>query len=283
MSNQLDHKLQRINELLAERAAFGLSDDDQRTLAGLLADSPVDPESFERTAALAALAFHAGPLEALPERLRDRIAAGAREEVGRRESGVGSVGRTTDNVPVVELSSVVRGGARYREIVAWVVAVACLLLAMFVLRRERASPLLTPVEERALLLERAPDVVKIPWAPAGDPAGKRATGDVVWSTENQAGYLRFKGLAENDPKNNQYQLWIFDATQDKRYPIDGGVFDFGPASVNKVTGDTVVPIRAKLRVASPQMFAVTVEKPGGVVVSSRNRLALIAERAAPGG
>ena len=73
-------------------------------------------------------------------------------------------------------------------------------------------------------------------------------------------------------KETQYQLWIFDAKQDERYPIDGGVFDVDPQS-----GDVIVPIRAKLHVVDPKMFAVTVEKPGGVVVSSRDRIALLAK------
>ena len=45
-------------------------------------------------------------------------------------------------------------------------------------------------------------------------------------------------------------------------PIDGGVFDV-PAGV----GEHVVRIEAKLQVLRPQAFAITLEKPGGVVVS----------------
>ena len=54
--------------------------------------------------------------------------------------------------------------------------------------------------------------------------------------------------------------------------MDGGVFDMPPG------GEAAeVPIRAKLAVAEPTLFAVTVERPGGVVVSSRERTATIAE------
>ncbi len=41
--------------------------------------------------------------------------------------------------------------------------------------------------------------------------------------------------------------------------------------------EVVVPIAAKLDVARPYMFAITIEKPGGVVVSSRKRLPLLAK------
>jgi hypothetical protein len=44
--------------------------------------------------------------------------------------------------------------------------------------------------------------------------------------------------------------------------IDGGVFD-APS-----TGEVVVPITARLRA----LFAVTVERPGGVVVSRREHI-----------
>jgi hypothetical protein len=84
--------------------------------------------------------------------------------------------------------------------------------------------------------------------------------------------MRFRDLLANDPDQYQYQLWIFDAERDERYPIDGGVFD--------VRGDgeeVIVPIRAKLQVLQPAMFAVTVERPGGVVVSNRERICLVAK------
>lgn len=81
--------------------------------------------------------------------------------------------------------------------------------------------------------------------------------------------MRFRSLAVNDPTKEQYQLWIFDKNQSEATPIDGGVFDI-------TESDAVVPIDAKLRVNDAYLFAVTIEKPGGVVVSSRERLPLLA-------
>ena len=69
------------------------------------------------------------------------------------------------------------------------------------------------------------------------------------------------GMAANDPANAQYQLWIIDPDRDAR-PVDGGVFDV-PAGAAEV----IVTIDAKLAIARPTAFAVTLEKPGGVVVS----------------
>ena len=83
--------------------------------------------------------------------------------------------------------------------------------------------------------------------------------------------MRFHGLAANDPTKSQYQLSIFDPSQSAKTPIDGGVFDIDPS-----TGDVIVPINAKLRVTGPTLFAVTVEKPGGVVVSKREHIVMVA-------
>ena len=55
------------------------------------------------------------------------------------------------------------------------------------------------------------------------------------------------------------------------------MFDVDSTDLDKATGDVIVPIRAKLHVVDPKIFAVTVEKPGGVVVSSRDRIALLAK------
>jgi hypothetical protein len=114
-------------------------------------------------------------------------------------------------------------------------------------------------------------VLRRNWAPAGDPAGNGVRGDVVWDARTQTGYMRFAGLRRNDPAIEQYQLWIFDARRDERYPVDGGVFD-----VRGDGGEVVVPIRARLPVGSPRAFAVTIERPGGVVVSDRSRVVVIA-------
>jgi anti-sigma-K factor RskA len=127
----------------------------------------------------------------------------------------------------------------------------------------------TPGERRAELLAQAPDARTIDWSVTPDPAAKGANGDVVWSESRQQGYMRIRGLAANDPKATQYQLWIFDGKRDQAHPVDGGVFDV-------VDGEVVVPIRAAIRVFEPKLFAVTVEKPGGVVVSKRERIVLTA-------
>jgi hypothetical protein len=170
----------------------------------------------------------------------------------------------------------------------WLAAAACLVLAIFGWQRSPSPPAATvvevvrpppviaplpdkpvpptPGEERMALLAKS-DSLKISLGATKDPAAAGMTGDVVWDPVTQRGFLRFAGLAANDPAVHQYQIWIFDAGRDKRYPVDGGVFDV-PANAAEV----VIPIRATLMVRKPAAFAVTVEKPGGVVVSGREHV-----------
>ena len=78
-------------------------------------------------------------------------------------------------------------------------------------------------------------------------------------------------LPVNDPSRRQYQLWIFDKSRSAEKPVDGGVFDVSS------TGELIVPIDAKLAVTEAFLFAITAEKPGGVVVSDREDLLLLAQ------
>src|SRR5262249_25118891 len=96
--------------------------------------------------------------------------------------------------------------------------------------------------------------------------------DIVWSDANQKGYVKVAGLPKNDPTKQTYQLWIFDETQDPKTPIDGGIFDVSS------DGEVVIPIEATLKVRNPSAFAITIAKPGGVMVSDRKYLAVFAKR-----
>ena len=79
----------------------------------------------------------------------------------------------------------------------------------------------------------------------------------------------FVGMPVNDPTVEQYQLWIIDPERDDE-PIDGGVLDITG------TGEVFVAIDAKLNVIEPAALVITIEKPGGVVVSTQERLPLLA-------
>lgn len=128
---------------------------------------------------------------------------------------------------------------------------------------------------RLAALRAVSDVTEWSWSAGPDATGKAVSGSVVWSPSRQEGYMRFNGLAANDPRAEQYQLWIFDTKRDERYPIDGGVFD-----CPRGTGELVVPIDPRLRIDDLAAFVVTVERPGGVWVSDRSRISAIAKKPA---
>jgi len=251
----------RIEELLAARALEGLTEAEAQELERLGA---AGDDSYDWAAAAVALAeLNANPL---PHELAARVLAAAPRP------------RATDPQA--------RPLFRFWVVGGWATAAACLAIAAAAWLRPPATQVVervievpqrpappprgpTPAEARAALLTEADDVVRLPWKPTADADALGASGDVVWSESRQVGYMRIRGLASNDPSLAQYQLWIFDGKRDARHPVDGGVFD--------VSGDEVViPIRAKLQVFLPTLFAVTVEKPGGAVVSKRERIVLTA-------
>jgi len=124
---------------------------------------------------------------------------------------------------------------------------------------------------RQSLIESAPDLARGSWG-SGNVKEVTPAGDIVWSDAKQAGYMRLTGLPVNDPTKETYQLWIFDETQDDKTPIDGGTFTVSSE------GEVIIPINAKLAPRNTKMYAITVEKPGGVVVSKREKIVALAKR-----
>ena len=145
-------------------------------------------------------------------------------------------------------------------------AVAALLLVVVLVRGPGPEgpagplPVVPPPTDRAGLAA-LDDSIVLQWAPPDDPEFVGVRGDVTWNDRLQTGFLRLSGMPVNDPALAQYQLWIVDPDRDEN-PVDGGVFDI---SVDR--GEVIIPIRATLPVSEPAAFAITREKPGGVVVS----------------
>lgn len=262
----------RRRELQADRALFGLSPEEQRELDSLaVADENSEIDELEFAAAALDLALHADSEQPLPAHLRDRIL-----KASRTASPAPTAKPAT--LPSSQVGAGTQGGApTRRELTAWFVAAAALLAAAYLGTRSPATPgASTPAGLREqLLAKRAADadaVVEVAWTRGEDETAANAEGDVVWSDVDQKGVMRFRGLAANNPSDAQYQLWIFDAERNDAHPVDGGVFDIPAGS-----GDVLVPITAKLPVRHAKMFAITVEPPGGVVVSDRSRLPLLAQ------
>ena len=125
-----------------------------------------------------------------------------------------------------------------------------------------------PAEAKSQLMQKASDLKETEFGGLADYG--KMTGKVIWSDAHQEGFMTLTGLPVNDPAVKQYQLWIVDPKRDEK-PVDGGVFDI-PA-----TGTVVVPIRNPVAVRDPQAFVITMEQPGGVVVSKQQVVVAIAK------
>ena len=258
----------RLEELLAERATQGLAPAEERELQALLAASPeIDVDGFDVAAAALSQAT-LDELEPMPRHLRRAVLDRASEELGTPVAA---------SVPAADFEA-----ARSRRRAAperatpwapWLTAAAALVLAVAGwwprVGGDGGPEIVTQPETPGV--EQSPDAIRWAWSGTEDPAVGEVGGEVVWSGAEQRGFMRIRGLAANDPGVEQYQLWIFDRARDERYPVDGGVFDVTSS------GEVLIPIDAKIAVEEPVLFAVTVEKPGGVVVSSRERIVLLAQ------
>ncbi len=268
---------ERTADLLVREVTEGLEPAEREELERLLADSPgATVDALAPAAAAITLAARL-PQEPLPAGLRETLLKQGRTVVKVKAAKVQPL-RPRQEAPAARAAPArgVSASARF----GWYAAAASLLVALaaWFPRFETRSPVVveapapTPAEQREALLAAAPTAVKRDWGRTEDPASVEVAGDVVWDPATQTGYMRFSGLPANDPSQQQYQLWIFDGTRDDRYPVDGGVFDV-PAGATEV----VVPIRATLDVREAALFAVTVEQPGGVMVSSRERIVALAK------
>jgi hypothetical protein len=237
---------ERLLELLADRAVFGLDAAEEAELAALLADHPAtDPDGLDRLAATVAVAT-GRPAAELPAGLKKRLEA----DVVQRGAGPVSV----------------RSGRWLRVAAATLLATTAGLL-LLVGRREPESQrrvsnppapavAATPAVQRDELLATVSDAVRLDCAAAdGEVEEGTAAGDVIWSPSRQRGFLRIGGLSANDPAESRYQVWIIDG--DRGTPVPGGLFDVTTA------GDVVVPILPRGFVQGATMFAITREPATG--------------------
>ena len=262
-------------DLLSKKASGGLDREEQKQLDELIAVSKGYDESFEMAAAAIAM-IDLKTNEPLPAHLQAKILADADRILGAPKEPARQIVYAEPKPSFWNWN--------WPTWLGWAAAAAaCIALAVNVwMTRLQPPPIaenppiedkLTPAQMRQRMIDAGGDVIRAKWAVGNDKNVKEIEGDIVWSDSRQAGYMHFHGLPANDAGKQTYQLWIFDETQDAKTPIDGGTFDVNNAG----DGDVIIPINAKLKASRPKMFAVTVERPGGVVVSKREKIAAIAK------
>lgn len=264
---------ERLLDLLSKKAVYGLNEEETKQLE-LLLNEFEDDGSFDLTAAAIAM-VDLNTNQPLPDHLKAKILADADRVLDEPNEAVRDVVYAAD--PKTSFWNT--------NWLGWAVAAAaCAVLAINIWTTRvqpggeiAKNPTPTPVKEEltpAQMRERlmaSTDAIKATWGAGNIKELKDVSGDIVWSDTRQAGYMRLRGLPVNDKNKETYQLWIFDETQDEKTPIDGGIFDI------QDNGDVIIPINAKLKAVHPKMFAITVEKPGGVVVSKREKIPALAK------
>lgn len=280
-----DLRRNRLLELLADEAIFGLSEEEVMELEQLKKEFPEWKEDFSLE--LTAAAINLSDLdvsEEMPSSLRTKIFANAdeffKEKIQETSNTVAPIQKAVSATAMVETEP-------SRPIWQWlgwaVAAAACIALVVniWITRKpteivQNPPPIQTPTpklsveQERAQLLSTASDVMKIPLT---DPKNvKDILGEMVWSNALQKGYVRFSHLPINDAAKETYQLWIVDAEQPaKNQAINGGVFNISK------NGEVIIPVDPQVVVKKPTAIAVTAEKPGGVVVSAQEKVVALAK------
>lgn len=266
----------RTLDLLCEQALYGLTEEQLRELGTLdeKALGSMDEQELEITAARLSL-IGIEETAQLPEHLFSKILADSKDHI-KVEQNVFTKPRTE---PVSPRES---SGGLFGWLGWAAAAVACIALVVTIFNTrettevagptppEQTNEVLTPAQLRQRLIESEQALVRAEWAKGNVPQSEGISGDVVWSDSKQEGFMRIKGLPVNDASKEQYQLWIFEDGKLEAHPKDGGVFDVNDA------GEVIIPINAKLKTIDPKAFAITVEKPGGVVVSNRDKIAGLA-------
>lgn len=269
-----------LQELLADRALFGLESAQEQELADLLrAAGREDDDSFDLAAAAAMLAA-VGPIEQAPASVYTR-AGQAAEAFGREMIN----SRNMVGEPALRLTEPVNPTPRRISAawLGWMAAAACLAFAAIGWIQMFAQRQAAPVAQVSLAslrdsVAKAADARHAPWKDWDNPEIKGVKGEVVWSQDKQKGYMTFKGLPENDPLREQYQLWIVD-DRGLAQRISGGIFNGsgkptgwqGEVRAERIGDELIVEISPRIHVDQPSLFALTIEEPGGTWVSDMKR------------
>lgn len=270
----------RLIELLSDKATQGLTTPEQRELDGMGTPKDVARETaaFELAAAAADLASFETDRTSLPLDVRDRLLISAGQHFvahKNQDSREPQSDHPLNTQQTVERSQrTTRQAGNWREVISLLAAAAAIGFLLF----NGASfwPEPTVDSQWASLVSKS-DTKETSWVWAetlpGDikmhPNGKNIAGSIVWNQADQQGVMHLENLPVNNPKDYQYQLWIFESA-DQEAPIDGGVF-------NITSADQKILIDAKTRVNNePVLYAITMEKPGGVPRSDRSRLPVVA-------
>ena len=241
-------------DLLIMQSTQGISAQENKELQRLIKENPeYNNYEFDEIASLAHMSYHLNDNrshEVLPSELKSNILNSYTQI-------------DLFSIYKIKINEFVRS-LFYQPVYAWALTVLLsvgLSFSMIEFKNYNSDFRYLPLE-RILLQSTSSDLVEYPWySKKSDFA--MAKGDIVWSNKSQKGFIKISGMPINDPSINQYQIWIIDPVKYKQ-PVDGGIFN-----INAIDKDIIIPINPKLPILNAKGFAITLEQPGGVVVSSQ--------------
>ena len=294
--NNPDHQ-----QLMADAVTQGLSPQDQATLDRMLRDSDLardEMQRYELSAAAVDLALSAEHLRSpLPASLREQLIASATPYLSKPLDEAQAAAPHSHSLAEYRAAAAANAptspAARFSwvgpQALGWYAAIAALTALGFVFLNPPTQqvevqkivevpvpvpvpvdpdngPQATDIDAAYAALLAKPGVVTAPWGynpDGGDIRFASCGGQIVFDPETQTGYMKLTGMPVNEPDMEQYQLWIVDAARPDETTdrIDGGVFNVDSS------GEVIIPVTAKIVANEPVVFALTLEKPGGVVVS----------------
>jgi len=259
-------------DLLIKDATEGLTDEEKKELNMLTYEfSDFDTQFADDAMAALTLAM-VGRGERLPRHLRDNILDATDEPNAVVDDNIASLEAARSRKEQKRLTRTVAASSA-----GWWTAAAAFVLAVagwWPRLASDTSQMTASREPTRQELLASGHAIRASWTPAA--ADQPLVGDVVFDPVSQRGFLTFRGIPKNDPRLAQYQLWIVDAHRKQPEPVDGGVFNVtGTPSTSG--NDVVIPFEAKLPIGQPAAFVVTLEQPGGVVISKQEKVLALAK------
>ena len=236
----------RAQELLMQRATEGLSDAEAAELAGLGADDDVSFDLAAAAIDIATIRVEDMPAGVADKILLSAGVRPSGLTIPTTLPGVqmpsvrptsipqpvpasltglipAQTGEAEHVTPIIPIGARPNKPSRGPMYIAWAAAAAGIVLAAGavlwasnkppeVITQNIEVPVyrdvakLPPSLARKELLANAADVKTLAWSATTDPFATGAAGDVVWSPSKQEGYMRFTGLASNDPAKLQSLL-----------------------------------------------------------------------------
>jgi hypothetical protein len=248
----LDKEL--LLDLLVVQSTQPMSDDENIKLQRLLKEYPeYSNYEFDEIASLAHISYHLND-----KRIHEKLPSELKSKILNSHKQIDS--QSLYRIKINEFLRTLFNQPTY----AWAITVLLAIgisISMIEFKNYDSAFRYLPLE-RVLLQSTSNDLIKYPWySKQSDFA--MTNGNIVWSNKRQKGFIKISGMPVNDPSKNQYQIWIIDPLKYKQ-PVDGGIFN-----INSTDQDIIIPINPKLPILNAKGFAITLEQPGGVVVSSQ--------------